>query len=316
MSHLSSLPFPQRYWTRWLLPALLTLSACASPTTPAPTQSSNNSSQSNGHSSSENTAETDSGVTASPPEATLTSSKNDTPSPISTQPDPVPSTSEGSASPDPSLSSASAQTRLELAQNQLDPGVSFDVHFEIEPKDKLDSSAWVGIIPAEIPHGDESENDQFDLAYAPLGEHLSGTLVFNAPESPGKYELRLFDTDNNGHELYSLPFEVVGQTQISGNQLILDKSIYAPGENLQVKVSIRPEDKADETAWVGVIPSDVPHGDEATNDQYDVAYQYMGKYLAGTMIFKAPTEPGLYDLRLNSTDDQGVELAFVSFMVR
>ena len=28
------------------------------------------------------------------------------------------------------------------------------------------------------------------------------------------------------------------------------------------------------SAWIGIIPSDIPHGDENVNDQHELTYQY------------------------------------------
>ena len=68
-------------------------------------------------------------------------------------------------------------------------------------------------------------------------------------------------------------------------------------------------------AWIGIVPSDVPHGDEAVNDENDIAYQHLGGRVLGEMEFTAPEEPGDYDLRMNDTDFNGKEVAYVSFKV-
>ncbi|MBI5323719.1 MAG: hypothetical protein HZB41_00280 [Ignavibacteriae bacterium] len=69
-------------------------------------------------------------------------------------------------------------------------------------------------------------------------------------------------------------------------------------------------------AWIGIIPSNVKHGSEAENDQYDVTYQYLYGKTKSTMMFTAPAQPGNYDFRLNSTDENGVELGSISFVVK
>jgi hypothetical protein len=87
----------------------------------------------------------------------------------------------------------------------------------------------------------------------------------------------------------------------------------SPGGN--VVVSVRTSAPLPRDAWVGIIPSHIPHGDEAINDRHDLAYQYMEGRSRVTMIFRAPLEPGRYDLRLHSTDSNGVELASGAFEV-
>jgi len=43
------------------------------------------------------------------------------------------------------------------------PGETIKVEYTADPN--WDKSAWIGIIPSEIAHGKESENDKNDLAY-------------------------------------------------------------------------------------------------------------------------------------------------------
>lgn len=89
-------------------------------------------------------------------------------------------------------------------------------------------------------------------------------------------------------------------------------SMFAPGETIFVHFNAPPLPR---DAWAGVIPSQIDHGDESVNDQYDVEYQYLEGRTSGTLELHAPTTPGRYDIRLNSTDAGGVELASVTFEV-
>lgn len=206
--------------------------------------------------------------------------------------------------------------QLSVDKTSYAAGETIVVRFAIRPEDKRDATAWVGLLSADVPHGSETENDKFDLSFQYLEDRLTGEMRFQAPVEGGAYELRLHDTDENGRELAAVAFEVRGPViPVTGNQLVLDKQRYAPGETIEVTVSIKAEDKADETAWVGLIPAAVAHGDEAINDRYALDYRLMGAYLSGKMRFVAPRAPGLYDLRLHSSDTAGRELAFVSFLV-
>ena len=80
--------------------------------------------------------------------------------------------------------------------------LSFTAPAEFGPK------AWVGIIPADVPHGSEDENDQHDISYRYLDKKTQGLLVFNAPKKPGKYDFRMHDTDDNGNEITYIEFTV------------------------------------------------------------------------------------------------------------
>jgi len=100
----------------------------------------------------------------------------------------------------------------------------------------------------------------------------------------------------------------------SGPSLVTDKGAYAPGETITVTFNA-PADLPT-NAWVGIIPSNVPHGDEAQNDTYDLTYQYLNGMTTGTMTFGAPLLPGSYDFRMNDTDNNGKEIASVTFTVQ
>jgi hypothetical protein len=111
---------------------------------------------------------------------------------------------------------------------------------------------------------------------------------------------------------FVLPATVLAQT----NSLTLDKNHFAPGEPIQVHFTASSDFPA--SAWVGIIPSDVPHGSEVTNDAHDIAYYHLNNQTSGTLTFTAPAQPGAYDLRMNDTDDiaqNGHEVASVSFTV-
>jgi hypothetical protein len=82
-----------------------------------------------------------------------------------------------------------------------------------------------------------------------------------------------------------------------------------------IRVSYLVDRRYPDDAWIGVIPTAVPHGSEAENDRHDLSYQYLSGQTAGEMAFGAPDAPGAYDLRLHDTDIDGRELASVSFRV-
>jgi hypothetical protein len=204
--------------------------------------------------------------------------------------------------------SAQAQS-LKLDKIEYKPGESVKVHFSTPAN--LPANAWVGIIPSTVPHGSESENDKHDLAYQYLGKKTSGTLTFTAPNSPGLYDFRMNDSDSNGKEIATVSFSVGGS---SYGSLRLEKYNYQP--NNEIKVHFVASASFQGNAWVGIIPSGVPHGSEGENDKHDLSYQYLSKKTAGTLIFKAPAKPGLYDFRMNDTDNNGKEVTYVTFSVK
>jgi len=95
--------------------------------------------------------------------------------------------------------------------------------------------------------------------------------------------------------------------------LTLDKDSYKPGE--MITVTFTALSTYDNTAWIGIIPSHIAHGDEVLNDQHDISYQYLNGIASGTLTFTAPSTPGSYDMRMHDTDNSGKEVASTSFTV-
>lgn len=95
--------------------------------------------------------------------------------------------------------------------------------------------------------------------------------------------------------------------------LKLTKHDYQPGETITVKYKAL--DSFAANAWIGIIPSNIAHGNETVNDQHDISYKYMKKSTAGSMTFTAPSRPGSYDFRMHDTDSNGKEVAHVTFKV-
>lgn len=205
------------------------------------------------------------------------------------------------------FSVAPASGAMTLSKTRFQGGEKISVTFSTPPN--LSPSAWIGIIPSEIPHGSEERNDEFDLTYQHLSGKSSGVLDFVAPSKPGSYDFRLNDSDDEGNELASVSFTVVS----SSAGLTLNKTRFAPGERiwLNFKTSVA----FASNAWVGIIPADIPHGSEERNDEFDISYQYLEGKTEGTLEFTAPDQPGRYDFRLNDSDDEGNEIASVGFTV-
>jgi len=94
----------------------------------------------------------------------------------------------------------------------------------------------------------------------------------------------------------------------------LEKTEFAPEET--IKVYFTAPSTYPESAWIGIVSSNVPHGSEAVNDKYDVSFQYLNGQTAGTLVFHAPDKLGSWDVRMNDDDNGGKEVASISFTVR
>lgn len=87
------------------------------------------------------------------------------------------------------------------------PGEKIIVSFKNADPD-WNRNAWIGIVPSDIEHGSESNNDHHKIAYRYIEKKASGIMEFTAPRDSGKYDIRMHDTDSNGKEVTYCSFEV------------------------------------------------------------------------------------------------------------
>ena len=208
-----------------------------------------------------------------------------------------------------------ADGTLRVNKTTFSPGEQVSVTFTAPAS--YDAHAWVGLIPSDIPHGKEAVNDAHDITYQYLNKRTRGTLTFSAPSKPGNYDLRMNDTDSDGREVASVSFTVEGVADAGAAgkpTLKLSKQSFRPGEAITVTFSA--PGGYDSSAWVGIIPAEIAHGDENVNDANDISYQYLNKRTKGTLTFKAPDRRGKWDLRMSDSDNNGKEVASASFTVR
>lgn len=211
------------------------------------------------------------------------------------------------------LAPAAAQT-LRLDRTAVVPGERITVTFS--GAGGYAGNAWIGIIPSGVDHGREAVNDQYDLTYQYLQGKPSGQLSFTVPAKPGTYDFRMHDTDNNGREVASASFTVAERTEgeaVRDAHLRLDRTVFPPSASALVQFTAPSNFR--QNAWVGIVPSHVDHGSEAVNDGHDLTYQYLSGRTSGTLTFTVPANPGSYDFRMHDTDDNGREVAYVSFTV-
>lgn len=102
-------------------------------------------------------------------------------------------------------------------------------------------------------------------------------------------------------------------TDAATGELSLDKTTFTPNES--IRLAFKVNQKLSSRPWIGIIPSEIPHGDESQNDQHDISYQYFDNQENGVLEFKAPLQTGKYDFRMHSSDSEGVEITSISFEV-
>jgi len=192
---------------------------------------------------------------------------------------------------------ANIQPEIKLAKNSFHSHQNLEGTFQIPIT--YEYAGWIGILPADSPHGTAQENDRYDVAYEYLSGRTGGALSIRAPGKPGKYDLRLHDSSwVDGKEILSVPFEVT--LPPGGDRkpaLKADKEKYAPGE--AITIAFESPAYFHYQAWVGLIPSATPHGTASKNDEFDVAYEYLHGRMEGTITFKAPATVGSWDIRMS-----------------
>jgi hypothetical protein len=101
--------------------------------------------------------------------------------------------------------------------------------------------------------------------------------------------------------------------QLFGQTISISTHHVKPGSTVQL--SFNAPSSYPENAWIGIVPSNIEHGSEAVNDKHDLTYQYLKKRTSGSLSFKVPAQEGNYDFRMHDTDNNGREVASVSFVV-
>ena len=173
------------------------------------------------------------------------------------------------------------------------------------------SSAWVGLIPSSIPHSSDDESDKYDLAYKWVDGKSSGTMVFNAPADLGNFDLRMFNSNNNGPETAYTTFSV----QVADNVHLSAPTSVNRGSNFRVDYTsgswLYPD------AWIGVLPGSLPdnmRADEA--DKHDLNYAWIEDINNGDFTLKAPDNLGSFTVRAFDADGGGYQVASVKLNVK
>lgn len=112
--------------------------------------------------------------------------------------------------------------------------------------------AWVGIVPAEIEHGDEYLNDDYDVDYYYiLSKEPGEEFVFETWLEPGDYSMRINENDNGGIELGWLDFKV------KGDKTSTDNTSINTDTNIDDSSDANTDNDGKCTSWGGVIYYDV-----------------------------------------------------------
>ncbi len=245
---------------------------------------------------------------------------------------------------EPKLEDGKKVTDLEIVDFKLDKKayeVDVEIRFVLTWTGTADEYAWIGIVPADVSHGDEYENDNAAVWYTYLTSMNSGEeFMAITTLDPGKYTMRVNENDDGGAELAYIEFTVGdvkadtnkeeptgeyiekdGFMQLNGKlpnsttdmvvtQLKTDKASYKDGE--EIVVTIKWTGTPAEDAWLGLFPADVPHGDEYVNDGVYYNWSRLSYVEDNKVILYADSseENGQYTIRVFENDDGGAEVAW------
>ena len=174
-------------------------------------------------------------------------------------------------------------------------GRAIRVAFDGMPGNEKD---WIATAAADSPDGSY-------LGYAYTAGHRAGSLVLPALATAGRYEIRVhFDDLTSDRTVHArIPVEVIPAPPVS---LALDAESYAPGATIAVTYDAMPGNLKD---WLSLA--------RAGDDGY-LGYTYTDGAVQGIATFRAPDDPGDYEIRAyfdDTTSDRTVR-ATAGFTVR
>ena len=187
--------------------------------------------------------------------------------------------------------------------------ITANVTYENLPEN---SDAWIGVVPSDTPHNEQDANNAY-IKYSSLKDFESGNFTgFELSDNSlsGNYDLRIYANDNGGKELSCVTFYIDGpKAEITNVQ-------WNPDTRIVTADVIYANFSDDNSAWIGVVPSDTPHNEQDA-DRADVNYIFLRNFESGA--FPGITVPndisGSYDLRIYSNDYNGSELACTNFKI-
>ncbi|MDD4041822.1 MAG: hypothetical protein PHP84_12520, partial [Mesotoga sp.] len=101
---------------------------------------------------------------------------------------------------------------------------------------------------------------------------VAGTLAF----STARLIITLKDgavIEYNMEDIESILYKVEEPKPLNSLNMSLEKLVFAPGEEIKLRFFITTT--LSSNAWIGIVPSEIPHGSEAENDKHDLTFTYL-----------------------------------------
>lgn len=183
-----------------------------------------------------------------------------------------------------------SQIKLSLTPAKSNYIIGAEISINFNTSVPLNPGSWVGLYKAAASHATSNGY----LGYKYINEVKSITNTFNAPNEPGEYEFRIFDSKPE-KEVASIPFIVVGIDPREINLKITSSEITL-GNSFDVKIETELE--LSQTAWVGIYKSTA----ETNTSKGYLSYRYLKEKKKNNLQMKAPMEIGNFELRLYNSD--------------
>lgn len=172
-----------------------------------------------------------------------------------------------------------------------------------------------------ITFGDKVDTfDSLSQDYTYILDHISfGSNSVNTSENSSDSQSKTSNSQSSSNSVKGEMVTLNTNSSLVVKSMSIDKTVYSSGENgVQIKVKIQLDGLSNHnSAWIGIIPSNIQHGNEDMNDQHDIDYKYLESELNnGEVTLSSSLEKGDYDVRVCDGDGEGaVEVAYISFKV-
>lgn len=201
-------------------------------------------------------------------------------------------------------------TEISLSKTNFVPGEAIRANWSTEID--LNTLSHIGIVANDVPHGSSNENQRHKINGAYL-KGKKGLSILKAPSEEGTYTIRLSEY-YSGKELASKTFTVSNAVV----ELKLEKKTFNAGE--KIKILFNSSSASQNQAWIGILPSDIPHGNTEENKKHWINSDNVTGKKEAVIYLVAPTKAGNYDIRMNYygsnySYSNGSELASVSIVV-
>ncbi len=167
-------------------------------------------------------------------------------------------------------------------QASLIEGRTIRIAYEGLPGNDKD---WISTAEVDSPDGSY-------VGYTYSGGRRSGTAILPPVMKPGSYEIRVYFDDLTSDRTVQarIPIEVAAAPPVT---LSLDAAVYRPGAPIAASFALMPGNQKD---WLAL---------SRTGEEGYLSYEYTDGETSGVETFRAPDEPGAYEIRAYFDDTTG-----------